>query len=627
MPKNFLSIETANIPWREWQLLEVSAQEGLNQLSEYQLTLISDAELPLSPLLGRQLTFFLGKQAYSGIVAHAHTGDLRDKSYCTRLTLRPRLYLATLHRHSRIFEHLNVLDIVQKIIVNYLPAKIAQNLFQDYPKIDYCVQYQETDFEFLSRILAKAGISYYFEHAPEGEIFTLFETPHTFKHENLPVRIEDCLQEEKTIWGPGPAEFKSYDWRQSKKTLINLGLSTETSGKSYLYFPGICSEQDLANLREGYETSLHVQDHQFLFENRHLIFPLGRQLFFEDEKNYFLWKTQWTARDQTDQGYLEQQGSLLPLAQAFAPPFLETQIFTGLHAARVTEAHQQELSCHPEGSISTQYPWDQDTDQRLHPFRLLEFLSGNETGTQFYPRAEQEVLLTHIEGQAAEAVIVGSLYDLHHPLPYAEIFTGYKTHIVGAKSLRTGHQVYWSSEPSKAGLYLESMQDYRQATAGSYFLTISGLQSSQIAGNYMRQISKGNAEQTARAFHYQVGATKMILQPQGLEFKTPLLRILVEGGPEAGLARCKDLHDCPASSHQIPHQGGPILEGMVTVTVNGQPLATTGHELHCQGPQDQIAEGATHFLVHGKPAAYLHARTAHGGTITSASSSVMLGKH
>lgn len=92
-------------------------------------------------------------------------------------------------------------------------------------------------------------------------------------------------------------------------------------------------------------------------------------------------------------------------------------------------------------------------------------------------------------------------------------------------------------------------------------------------------------------------------------------------------ARANDLHVCPMVTGIVPHVGGPILSGnaVLTVLMGGFPAATVGTTATCVGPPDTIARGSATVLIGGLPAARLGDSTAHGGTITTGLSTVIIG--
>lgn len=86
------------------------------------------------------------------------------------------------------------------------------------------------------------------------------------------------------------------------------------------------------------------------------------------------------------------------------------------------------------------------------------------------------------------------------------------------------------------------------------------------------------------------------------------------------------LHRCPMVTGQVPHVGGPIIQGDRHFTVNGIPVALEGHKCSCQaGGLDTINQGHRSLTINGVAVAYQGASTAHGGIIVQGDDAVKLG--
>ncbi len=89
-------------------------------------------------------------------------------------------------------------------------------------------------------------------------------------------------------------------------------------------------------------------------------------------------------------------------------------------------------------------------------------------------------------------------------------------------------------------------------------------------------------------------------------------------------ARVGDMHQCPMVEALIPHVGGPISTGMLTVLIGGKQAARVGDEAVCIGSPDSIATGNLTVLIGGKPAARQGDSTDHGGSIVEGLLTVLI---
>jgi uncharacterized Zn-binding protein involved in type VI secretion len=90
-------------------------------------------------------------------------------------------------------------------------------------------------------------------------------------------------------------------------------------------------------------------------------------------------------------------------------------------------------------------------------------------------------------------------------------------------------------------------------------------------------------------------------------------------------ARATDMHTCPMCTGPVPHVGGPILPGQLTVLIGGLPAARATDQMVCVGPQDVIALGSLTVLIGKLPAARMGDIGGHGGPIVIGCPSVLIG--
>jgi len=142
------------------------------------------------------------KRYFSGYITSFRRGPRRGKFVTYTATMRPWLWFATRNKDSRIFQSMTVKDVVSEVLDPYGgDTKWKLDDASVYPELDYCVQYNETDFAFVSRLLEEAGIYYFFEHE-EGK-HTLVMTDALSKHEDRPsgnpINWSNQMKQEATI--------------------------------------------------------------------------------------------------------------------------------------------------------------------------------------------------------------------------------------------------------------------------------------------------------------------------------------------------------------------------------------------------------------------------------------------
>ncbi len=177
--------------------LKLEGVESINALFEYTLTLQTPDALmfkgelgsnfELSAMVGRELTCLVelegrgsfvagqagdagqpnagqGVREISGLITDARYVGEDDRHALYQLSLRPWLHLATLTRECKVFQNQTPVQVIESVLADY-PFASDKRLIETYPARDYCVQYNESDFEFITRLMQEWGINYHFEHS------------------------------------------------------------------------------------------------------------------------------------------------------------------------------------------------------------------------------------------------------------------------------------------------------------------------------------------------------------------------------------------------------------------------------------------------------------------------------
>ncbi|MDO5641199.1 MAG: type VI secretion system tip protein TssI/VgrG, partial [Paracoccus sp. (in: a-proteobacteria)] len=153
-------------------LLRFDGTDHLNDLFEYRVEALSIRDdLDFDALIGTHATVEIesrdGMRPFDGIVTSAVWAGVGENGHRYELTLRPWFWLAGRRRNQRIFHNKTVIEILQELLSDYAalgdPALEIQ-LSQNYPELEYTVQYRESDLDFARRQMERHGISFHFRH-------------------------------------------------------------------------------------------------------------------------------------------------------------------------------------------------------------------------------------------------------------------------------------------------------------------------------------------------------------------------------------------------------------------------------------------------------------------------------
>lgn len=195
-----------------------SGQEGISRLSNFDLDLLShDPDIKFEDIIGKRVTLrvTLGsdkKRYFNGFISRfMQTGSDRGLANY-RATMVPWLWFLTRTSDCRIFQKKTIPDIIEQIFKDLGFTDYKLQLQGSFEPRDYCVQYRETDFNFVSRLMEQYGLLYFFEHE-KGK--------HTLVIANDPSAHQSCPEQKEAKWeaqGSGAlAEdvITSWQWEQT----------------------------------------------------------------------------------------------------------------------------------------------------------------------------------------------------------------------------------------------------------------------------------------------------------------------------------------------------------------------------------------------------------------------------
>ena len=248
----YTAVTLAAFDLQEITLLWVKGVEQLSEPFQYEVTIVSRRRIRnFTKIVGQPLSIGLklteGATRYlNGVVKHfSYLGldDSRRPMYVAEIV--PWLAMLDFRRNSRIFQNLSGLEIVKKILGEHPKCLFRDNTQTPPPKRPYCVQYNETDMDFVSRLLESEGIYYYFTHKANQHEMILADGPAGHKpcqprtvETNLSLsnhRMHDDLfwdWRESVSFQPGQVTLKDYNFEMPTAQLTSLAPvpSVQTGG-------------------------------------------------------------------------------------------------------------------------------------------------------------------------------------------------------------------------------------------------------------------------------------------------------------------------------------------------------------------------------------------------------------
>jgi type VI secretion system secreted protein VgrG len=449
---------TTPLPEADLRFDSMQHSAGVSMLEESQIFLLSDKpEIAPEKMLGQtvdvQIKLRDGELRHiCGYVTRFGIGRHQGRYFGYLAEVRPWLWFLTRTSDCRIFQEMTVPDIVKKVFADYGGiAAFEFKLDRSYRTRDYCVQYRETDFNFVARLMEDEGIFWYFEHdAGEHKLIVvdspdaLSAAPHTDSlpyYGNLGQSSPDI--DIVTDWNfarevrPGKVTLRSY-WFETPSTSLEVskGETRQHDQAEYElydyqgdYFKKPDGEQ-IARVRLDEAQARHElltgSTNAYGLGNGRL-FTLTRHPRDDQNAEYFVVQTQISVsvnslESGNDAGEYSCRFTAIPLGQVYRPPRRTPKpAVQGPQSAVVTGPGGEEIFTDKYGRVKVQFHWDRygkKNETSSCWLRVSHPWAGKSFGMIHIPRIGQEVIVDFLEGDPDQPLITGRVYNAEQMPPW-----------------------------------------------------------------------------------------------------------------------------------------------------------------------------------------------------------------
>ncbi|EPG9046659.1 TPA: type VI secretion system tip protein VgrG [Klebsiella aerogenes] len=445
---------TVQLPVEGLLFWKLSGHEAMSEMFELSLTLLgSDARLDRSKLLGQPVTvtiptqnalssrYFNGKITRVAVSAVELSG-IRYAAY--QLTVEPDLWPMKRDRNLRIFQGQTVPQIINTLLSEY-QVNVEDKLNGSYRVWDYCVQYQESSFAFISRLMELEGIAYHFRH--EAGKHTLVLTDSATQHQ--PVSGYETIPYHQTASGgitteegigqwaledsvtPGIYSLDDYDFRKPNAWLFQArqNPASPSPGSIDVYdWPGRFVDHGHGEFYARIRQERWQVEHQQIQASATAVgiapgatFTLTNAPFFSDNGEYLT-----TAAD-----YLFEENSyasggnsdishqihfrVIPSSVVYRPAQVTDWPRTyGPQTAKVVGPEGESIWTDRYGRIKVKFHWDRHAkgdDTSSCWVRVSSAWAGQGFGGVQIPRVGDEVVIDFINGDPDRPIVTGRVYN------------------------------------------------------------------------------------------------------------------------------------------------------------------------------------------------------------------------
>jgi type VI secretion system secreted protein VgrG len=441
-----------------------SGHEAISRLFSFQLDLLSEqGPIDFAKIIGKNVTIRVTQsdkteRYFNGIVSQfAQSGsDARFTRY--QMQMVPWTWLLTRYADCKIFHNKTVQEIVEQVFKDRGLTDYTVRLNGSHSPIEYCVQYRETDFNFISRLMEQNGIFYFFQHQMGSHTMVIADSPSA--HEPCPGQetagynlVSGGLDEEDVInsWNleqelrSGKYTLTDYNFKAPSANLIATEPSViDVGGNSNFElfdFPGEYAIRGdgttFAKIRMQEEEASHLaangsstcraftSGYKFTLEDHYQGTMNVSYVLTEVQHSASVADTYATNSSGVGESY-SNDFTCIPETVPFRParltpkPFVQgpqTAVVVGKSDASDGGGSGEEIWVDKYGRIIVLFPWD-----RVNKYscwvRVSQDWAGQGWGGITIPRVGQEVLVSFLEGDPDRPIITGRVYNADQTVPY-----------------------------------------------------------------------------------------------------------------------------------------------------------------------------------------------------------------
>ncbi|MGR9107538.1 MAG: type VI secretion system Vgr family protein [Gammaproteobacteria bacterium] len=499
-------------------IARMRGHEKLGRLFEYVLDFFSKkSDLSPTSILGQPVTVELGLEDgstryFNGLVVHfTQIAQVEQDFYSYQAVLRPWCWVLTRTADCKIFQEKTVPEIIKQVFGDEGFSDFEDQLTADYPILEYCVQYRESDFNFVSRLMEHSGIYYYFKHYSNRHVLVLSD--HYSAHS--PVEANSDILYRSNVdhtydsdyiyrWAAakviqtGKCVLDDYDFTAPKSNLEvysdNPGPCPYTDREVYDY-PGKylkTTDGDLTVKARLQELQCHIERFEGTANARQIavggLFNLSEYYRNEQNKEYLIVGAEYEidgrdyisgGKGATEMAYIcrfEAIGSQVPYRSERSTP---KPLITGPQTATVCGKSGEEIWTDEYGRVKLQFRWDRygkENEESSCWIRVAQAWAGKNWGSIAIPRIGEEVIVDFLEGDPDQPIITGRVYNADQTTPYKlpenQTQSGTKSRSSKGGTGENFNELRFEDKANEEQIYLHAEKNFDQVTENDHTLTI-----------------------------------------------------------------------------------------------------------------------------------------------------------
>jgi len=484
-----IGIET-NLGKDVFVLLGIKGKEAISELFSLNVEMASQ-RINLTPkdVIGRQVDVWLklddgSKRYLNGYINRFTLGPMKAEGYRTyHAEVVPWLWFHDQNKDCRVFQNQSVLEVIESLFSESNIANIQFNCQKQHAKLDYCVQYRESDCTFLSRLAEHNGLFFYFTHTQNQHKLVIADNANAYPDcitHSVTQTLGEHVGEHISTWDH-QYQFIAGHWTQTDFDFKSPSKNLQTSANTVLDIPDM-DHIERFDYPGGYSTQADGQsltDINMMTEEERYDVVEARSNFrgffaggkfhinqhdFEQEKDksYVITHLSFEVRDDTYS--TDSSGQKVYCNEFFAIPSSMLYIHKeqkqkptiyGPQTAIVVGPDGEKVYTDEYGRVKVKFHWDHHglkNESSSCWVRVSQNWAGKQWGGMFLPHVNQEVIVSFLEGDPDKPIVTGRVYNAEN-MPPQELPTNKDKSIISDVS---GNEIVMDATPGREQIKISS---------------------------------------------------------------------------------------------------------------------------------------------------------------------------
>ncbi|QRY77357.1 type VI secretion system tip protein VgrG [Pseudomonas sp. PDNC002] len=583
----------------------LSGLEALNGLAQMGLEGTCDSSLALQGAIATHLTTTLRNDSeqrpLDALIAEIRQLPADATADRYQLILQPWLWWLTLASNNRVFQNLATSDIVTTIFKTHGFTDFKLSLTGSYEPREYCVQYGESDFAFVSRLLEEEGIFWFFTHEDGKHTLVLGDSNDAFPQipngptvpylgQEIGVRELHGVRSGQLCLQAVAGVYSATDYEFTTPTTSLYSQAEAVAGPRAMYeHPGGYTAKARGDsLSKQRVDELRSQEKRFIGESdcRWLVPGHWFTLSGHDDASLNIDWLVTSVTHEADHEHYRNRFEAIPKATNYHPRRATPKPRMHTQTALVVGKSGEEIWTDQYGRIKIQFPWDQQgkNDETSSCWvRVVLPWSGKGFGMQFIPRIGQEVIVTFIDGDPDRPLVTGCVYNGDNALPYAlpenQTQSGIKTN--SSKGGGGFNELRFEDKKDAEEVFLQAQKDMKVNVLNDSTATIGHDETLTVQNARTRTVKEGDEtitlEKGKRSVTIQTGSDTLDVKDS---------RTVTVGADQT--------HSTGGNySHKVSGNFELTVDGNLTIKVSGTLALQSGGSLTLKTDADLAAQAGT----------------------------------